>query len=566
MSKGKAGGMRLGCDIGGTFTDFVWIDDSTGEIKLEKVPTTPAAPEKGVLNGIDVYREASPGFARDLDVLVHGTTLVINALIERKGSPTALITTAGFRDILEMRNEIRYDIYDLQLEFPQPLVPRYLRFEIDERISASGKVLEPIDVAPLAQMLPTLRENGISTVAVVLLHSYANPAHERQIERWFARNAPEIAISLSSEILPRIREYGRTSTTVATAYVKPKVRDYLDRLQTALGDLSFSGDFFMMQSSAGVIKAELAKEHPARVIESGPAAGVAAAAWWAKYCGFSDILAFDMGGTTAKLCAVMGGVAPTTDEYEVARIHHSKKGSGLQVNVPVLDLLEIGTGGGSIAHVDRLKLLKVGPRSSGAVPGPACYGRGGTNFTVTDADLLLGYLGADCFLGGSMRLNAEAAREAASQLDLGMTPIQLACGVHDIANEDMVVAARLHLAERGLAGESLALVAFGGAGPVHAWGIARNLGLSTVIVPPAAGVMSALGMLIANIAIDRERAHGRLLADSSLDAVGKALIELEDEATALLPKIEGGELSFSRTGTFRYAGQGFSISVQLPLR
>ena len=292
---------------------------------------------------------------------------------------------------------------------------------------------------------------------------------------------------------------------------------------------------------------------------------MAAAAWWAKYCGFSDILAFDMGGTTAKLCAVMGGVAPTTDEYEVARIHHSKKGSGLQVNVPVLDLLEIGTGGGSIAHVDRLKLLKVGPRSSGAVPGPACYGRGGTNFTVTDADLLLGYLGADCFLGGSMRLDAEAAREAASQLDLGMTPIQLACGVHDIANEDMVVAARLHLAERGLAGESLALVAFGGAGPVHAWGIARS---GSFHCHRAAGCRGDVGPGHADRQYrDRSRAGTWPTArGSSLDAVGKALVELEEEATALLPKIEGGELSFSRTGTFRYAGQGFSISVQLPLR
>jgi N-methylhydantoinase A len=556
--------MRLGCDIGGTFTDFVLIDDRSGSLRLEKVPTTPADPELGILNGLGLLSQDNPDFVKEIGVFVHGTTLVINALIERKGHPTALLTTRGFRDILEMRNELRYDIYDLQLEFPPPLVPRHLRFEVPERVAADGSVLEDLEEATLPAILALLRSKDIRTIAVVLLHSYANAVHEKSIRDWFARHAPDVSVSLSSDVLPRMREFGRASTTVATAYVRPKVEAYLNRLQQALCERKFCGALYIMQSATGVIGAEIAKSQPARIIESGPAAGVAAAAWWSAQCGLeNNILAFDMGGTTAKLCAVVGGKALVTDEYEVGRLCHSKKGSGLQVNVPVLDLLEIGTGGGSIAHVSKLGLLKVGPSSAGALPGPACYGRGGSGLTVTDCDLLLGYISADNFLGGSMRLDRHAAERAANAFPLNMAVEDIASGVHDIANEDMASAARLHLAERGLPGENLAMVAFGGAGPVHAYGIATKLGINQIVVPPAAGVMSALGMLTANIAVDRELPFKALTSDISFELLGATFAHLEKDAAALLPPHGEYRRKVKFAANFRYVGQGFSVLVAL---
>jgi N-methylhydantoinase A len=561
------GGKRLGCDIGGTFTDFVVIDDADGTIRLEKVLTTPAEPEGGIFDGIDQLEGVEPGLLRDAASVVHGTTLVINALIERKGSRTALITTAGFRDILEMRSELRYDVYDMQIEYPEPLAPRALRFEVEERIAADGRIVTPLQQDDLERVLERLRGEKVESVAVALIHSYANPVHEREIANFLAGHAPELTVSLSSDVLPRIKEYERTSTTVANAYVRPKVRAYIGRLREGLAERGFEGRFYVMQSSGGVIEASNAIEFPIRILESGPAAGVAASRWWGEFSGCRDLLSFDMGGTTAKLCAVTGGEALVTDEYEAARHQHFKKGSGLAVNVPVLDLLEIGTGGGSIAHIDRLGLLKVGPQSAGAAPGPACYGRGGELPTVTDADLLLGYLEAGSFLGGAMRLDRAAAERAVQSsvaAKLGGTVAEAAFGIHEVANEAMASAARLHLAERGQDAAALTMVAYGGAGPVHAFGLARKLGIRKLLIPPAAGVMSALGMLVANIAVDRVRTMKSRLAELDFAAAARAFEELEDEARKLLPRSDG--VSFKRAAEMRYVGQGYNVTVPLPPR
>ncbi len=557
---------RLGCDIGGTFTDFVVLDDATGEIALEKVLTTPSEPSVGIFNGIEQLTSRDANLLREASTVVHGTTLVINALIERKGSPTALITTKGFRDVLEMRTELRYDVFDLQIEFPAPLIPRHLRFEVPERLTADGEVLHALDLRTLPSILETLRRHDVTTVAVVLLHSYVNAAHEKTIAAWFSQHAPDIVLSLSSDVLPRIKEYERTSTTVANAYVKPKVQSYIGLIEDGLAKRDFGGDFYIMQSSAGVIESGVAKSLPIRIIESGPAAGVAASIWWAKFCGIGDILSFDMGGTTAKLCAVVDGEALVTDEYEAARLHHFKRGSGLAVNVPVLDLLEIGTGGGSIAHIDRLGLLKVGPRSAGADPGPACYGRGGTRPPVTDCDLLLGYLDAGSFLGGAMALDAQAARRVVESLPLDMSLDDAAYGIHDVANEDMAGAARLHLAERGQNPAGLTMVAYGGAGPVHAYGLASKLGIQRIIIPPAAGVMSALGMLVANVAIDRVRTFKAFVSSVEIAALDNAFAELEREALDLLPADTINRVAIRRIGEFRYAKQGYNVTVFLPNR
>jgi len=558
---------RLGCDIGGTFTDFVVLDDATGTMRLEKVLTTPDDPSTGIFNGIDRLASGASEPMLGVATVVHGTTLVINALIERKGSPTALITTDGFRDILEMRSELRYDVYDLQIEYPPPLVPRHLRFEVPERITADGTVLRPLDEQALRPILARMREAKIETVAVVLLHAYANPAHERQVAAWFEKHAPELNVSISSDVLPRIKEYERTSTTAANAYVKPKVRTYLDRLDAGLSKRDFGGRLYIMQSSGGVIEVANAKALPVRIIESGPAGGVAASQWWARHGNIDDLLCFDMGGTTAKLCAVTKGEALVTDEYEAARLHHFKRGSGLSVNVPVLDLLEIGTGGGSVARIDRLGLVKVGPESAGAKPGPACYGRGGESPTVTDADLVLGYLDPAFFLGGTMPLDKEASRVAIETHiagPLGLSLEEAAAGIHDVANEDMAAAARLHLAERGQNAAALTMVAYGGAGPVHAYGLATKLGIHRILVPPAAGVMSALGMLVSNIAVDQTRTFKTMLSRADLTALGNALADLENEAMSLLPEQRAGQVVTRRLGELRYAGQGYNVAVPLP--
>ncbi len=558
--------MRVGTDIGGTFTDFVAIDDASGEIRLEKTLTTPKDPAEGIFNGLDLLATKDGVTLPSCSTLVHGTTLVINALIEGKGSVTALVATRGFRDVLEMRNELRYDVYDLQIEYPKPLVPRALRFEVGERTDASGRVLQSPGRAEVEALVAAMRAAKVASVAVCLMNSYANPANERAIGALLAEFAPELSVSLSSDVLPQIKEYERTSTTAANAYVKPLVDAYLEKIGQGLAGRGFAGELYVMQSGGGVLSADVAREFPIRVLESGPAGGVAAARWWGALVDEPDLLCFDMGGTTAKLCTVARGEALVSDEYEAARVYRFKRGSGSAINVPVFDLLEIGTGGGSIARIDHLGLLKIGPRSAGASPGPACYGLGGMEATVTDADVALGYLDPAYFLGGSMKLHPDRALAAigeriAPKLD-GIPAIEAAFGMHELANEDMASAARLHLAERGEDAAAMTMVAYGGAGPVHAYGLAKKLGVKKLIVPPAAGVMSALGMLVEDLAIDRVRTHRGALAvavPADLDAL---YAEMAAESAVLL-KCKAEALKLSRIADMRYRGQGYNVRVPL---
>lgn len=557
---------RIGTDIGGTFTDFVAIDEATGALCLEKTLTTPDDPSAGIFNGLDLLARSDGVALPQASVMVHGTTLVINALIERKGAVTALITTRGFRDVLEMRNELRYDVYDLQLEFPQPLVPRALRFELVERTLADGRVIALPEEAAIRDIVAALRTAGVKSVAVCLLHSYANAQNERSVGRMLATLAPELTVSLSCDVLPQIKEYERTSTTAANAYVRPLIHTYLDRIARQLAGRGFPGQLFIMQSSGGVVSTATAQACPIRILESGPAGGVAAARWWGALCGAANLLCFDMGGTTAKLCTVIDGEALVAEDYEVARMHHFKRGSGLAISVPVYDLLEIGTGGGSIAHIDHLGLLKVGPQSAGAAPGPAGYALGGEDATVTDADTALGLLNPDYFLGGSMRLDLPRALRAIEEKvarPLAMDGQEAAFGIHDISNEDMASAARLHLAQRGEDAGRLTMVAYGGAGPVHAYGLARKLGIARILVPPAAGVMSALGMLVADVAVDRVRTFKAAVTGVDQAELERRFLELQAEAAQLL-QTEDSAMIVQRSADMRYRGQGYNIRVELP--
>ena len=557
---------RIGTDIGGTFTDFVALDEATGALSIEKTLTTPRDPADGILAGLDLLARGDGVALPHASAMVHGTTLVINALIERKGAVTALITTRGFRDVLEMRNELRYDVYDLQLEFPQPLVPRALRFEIAERTLADGRAIAMPDESAIRDIVAAMRHAEVKSVAVCLLHSYANPHNERRVGRMLAAFAPELSVSLSCDVLPQIKEYERTSTTAANAYVRPLIQSYLDRIATQLAGRGFPGQMFVMQSSGGVVSTATAQSCPIRILESGPAGGVAAARWWGALCGAANLLCFDMGGTTAKLCTVIDGEALVADDYEVARVHHFKRGSGLAISVPVYDLLEIGTGGGSIARIDHLGLLTVGPQSAGAAPGPASYALGGEEATVTDSDVALGLLNPDYFLGGGMRLDLSRALRAIEERvarPLAMGNPDAAFGIHDISNEDMASAARLHLAERGEDAGRLTLVAYGGAGPVHAFGLAQKLGISRILVPPAAGVMSALGMLVADVAIDRVQTFKAVIAKVDQAELERRFLEMQADAAALLQS-GNPAMIVQRSADMRYRGQGYNIHVELP--
>ena len=557
--------LRIGTDIGGTFTDFVVIDPATGEMWLEKTLTTPTDPAQGIMNGLADLRTKAGLEVDRYETLVHGTTLIINALIERKGKKTALITTSGFRDVLEMRNSLRYDVYDLQLEYPEPLVPRPLRLAIEERTLSDGTIVTKPSVDRVLRIVETLVAADVASVAICFLNSHANGANERSVESMLRELAPAIHVSVSSDVLPQIKEYERTSTTVANAYVKPTVKDYLDRLMAGLQEKHFSGGLFIMQSGGGVVAKDSAKQYPIRMLESGPAGGVAAARWWGDLIGERNLLCFDMGGTTAKLCTVIDGQATVTDEYEAARLHHFKKGSGLAINVPVLDLLEIGTGGGSIAHIDKLGLLTVGPESAGAMPGPACYAKGGLRPTVTDSDVVLGYLDPNNFLGGSMKLAPELAQtviEANIGRLLDMTVFDAAYRIHNLANEDMSAAARLHLAERGEDAAGLTMVAYGGAGPVHAYGLARKLGIRRLVVPPAAGVMSALGMLVEDLATDQVRSFRQALVEAAPAAMQEQFDRMGAE-TAVLLQANAGDVRYARSVDLRYRGQGYDVHVPI---
>ena len=559
---------RLGCDIGGTFTDFVLLDDETGEIRTSKCLTTPKDPSDAVEQGIRALEAGKQGFVPELNELIHGTTLVINSIIERKGARTALITTKGFRDVLEIGREIRYAPYDIFAEFPRPLIPRRYRFEVDERVRSDGTVLKALDRDEARRLIRTLPYLGIESVAVCLINSFENPAHELILKEIIEEEMPAVPVSISYEVLPQIKEYERTSTTVTNAYVKPLTGRYLSKLAGRLASLGFEGKLFIMLSSGGVTSVETAARFPVRIIESGPTAAVIAGQYYGKHFNISEMFCFDMGGTTAKSCLIQKGVAGVVPTFEVGRVQRFMKGSGLTIQVPVVDLMEIGAGGGSIAKVSKMGTLQVGPESSGADPGPVCYGRGGTDPCVTDADLLLGYLDENYFLGGEMKLDKEAAKLAVMEKiasPLGVTYVQAIWGIHDVINETMAAAAKTHIAEKGGNPKIVTIAAFGGAGPVHAYGLAQKLGAPRLLVPPNAGVGSALGFFTAPRAFDLLRSHKVSLVEARLGEIEAIFAALEEEAGKTLMKDGTGEsIRFERSLDMRFVGQGAETNIPAP--
>ena len=558
----------LGIDIGGTFTDIVVYDHESGAHYNRKELTTQDDPARGVIAGLLGLLEARGFDPRSFNRVVHATTLFSNALIERKGAKTGLITTEGFRDVLEIGRERKYELYDIFIEMPEPLVPRNLRLEVAERVGPAGGVERPMDAAQLSERAARLVEAGAESLAIVFLHSYANPAHESEALELLAKAHPDTFLSASCEVAPEIREYERASTTVANAYVKPLAARYLGHLESQIAELHVGAPLLLMLSNGGLTHVEEAKRSPINLLESGPAAGALAAAWFGGQGGERNLLAFDMGGTTAKLSLIDGGEPLVAYEFEAARQKRFIKGSGLPIKTSTIELIEIGAGGGSIAHVDELGLLKVGPNSAGSEPGPACYGLGGEAPTVTDADLLLGYLNPDFFVGGEMAIDPAAAQAALQPLveQTGLSPAGVAWGIHDVVNESMAGAARVHIAERGKDPRNYALLATGGAGPVHAYYVARKLGLSRLICPPSAGVASALGLLMAPARVDRVATVASRLDALDWQDFEATFTRLEQDAlkvvrdTGLPPE----RARMMRLADMRYVGQAFELVIELP--
>lgn len=560
--------LSLGIDIGGTFTDVVIHDPRDGRAVIWKESTTPDDPSRGALEGTRRALEKAGARPEQIGRVVHATTLFTNALIERKGAKTGLLTTAGFRDVLEIARERKYELYDLFIEMPKPLVPRPWRREAMERLAADGSVEKKLDVNAALAEVAELVEQGVESLAICFLHSYANPEHERAIGAAVAERFQNLSISLSSEVAPEIREYLRASTTVANAYIRPLAEIYLERLEQALRSEGIPGGLFLMLSNGGLTHVSEAKRVPVQLLESGPAAGALAGAWFGRNAGLERVLAFDMGGTTAKLALVDDGEPLVAYGFEAAREKRFLRGSGLPMQIATVELIEIGAGGGSIAHKSELGTLNVGPESSGAQPGPACYGRGGTNATVTDADLTLGYLNADFFLGGAMKIDKQATDKAFGSLaaSLKVEPGRAAFGVHDVVNENMAGAARVAIAERGRVPSEYALLATGGAGPVHAWHVARKLGVSRVVCPPGAGAGSTIGMLMAPARVDRVQSFTDALAGADMASVEKVFAALEKESLEVL-RLTGADIearTVKRLADMRYIGQGSEITVTMP--
>jgi N-methylhydantoinase A len=559
---------RVGVDIGGTFTDLVMINTSSGRLYNEKVLTTPHDPSECVLEGIKKILDSNDVAPRDVQQVIHGTTLVANAVIERRGAAVALITTEGFRDIQEIGTELRYDTYDLFMETPEPLVQRHWRYGVPERIGPDGEVLTPLDEAAVVAVTKQIAATEVTAVAVALLHGFRNPSHEQKIREIILREAPELIVSISSDVMPEIGEYERTSTTICNAYVLPVFKQYLRRLTDGLHGMGIDKDLYMMLSDGGTVHESTAASYPIRLVQSGPAGGVQATTAIGELIGERDMLCFDMGGTTAKACLIDDGQPLRNTEFEVARVYRFKKGSGLPLRIPVIEMIEIGAGGGSIAQVDHLGLIQVGPESSSADPGPACYGRDGANATVTDADLVLGYLAADNFLGGDMKLDVKAA-EAALQKNiadpLGVSVTDAAWAIHETVNENMAQAANIHALEKAKRITDYTMVPIGGAGPVHACNIALKLSLPRVVCPPGAGVASALGFLVSPTAFTF--VQGGVVPLSALDfsAVGEMLDEMEQNGRALLSKAgtPGEQVHVEVLVAMRYVGQGYDVEASL---
>ena len=558
----------LGIDIGGTFTDLVVYDHDGGGQRSRKVLTTHDDPARAVATGVAALLRDQPVDPAAVTRVVHATTLFTNALIERRGAPTGLITTAGFADTLEIGRERKFELYDIDIEKPEPLVPRDLRLEVDERVRADGRVLRRLDGRQVEARARKLVTAGVTSIAVVFLHAYANPRHEQEAARRIARQFPEVAVTTSHEVAAEIREFERASTAVANAYIKPLAHRYLELMARRLAALRVPAPLLLMLSSGGLTHVAEAKRTPVQMLESGPAAGAIAAAFFGDRDSGGKLLAFDMGGTTAKLSLVEAGEPLTAYSFEAARQRRFIEGSGLPIRISAIELIEIGAGGGSIAAVDEIGLLKVGPRSAGSDPGPAAYGLGGVEATVTDADFLLGYLNPAYFAGGEVKVDLEAARGAIERIAarVKLDAAAVAWGIHDIVNENMAGAARVHVAERGRDPREYALLCTGGAGPVHAYAVARKLGLARVICPPAAGVASALGLLVAPARVDRVATVGIRLDRDPIGALETAFRTLEDDARAVL-RDTGLPLETAnvrRLADGRFVGQGFDLVVTLP--
>jgi N-methylhydantoinase A len=562
---------RIGVDVGGTFTDLVLHDPARELVHTGKLLTTPDDPSAAIITGIvRLLREVGmqPG---DLHSMVHGTTLITNTIIERTGATVGLLTTEGFRDSIEIGRETRYDLYDLFLDPPPTLVPRHRRLEVPGRISADGEELLALDETEVAQCARQLVEReGCEALAIAFMHSYRAPAHEQRAGEIVRGLYPDLALSLSAEVATEIREFERSSTACANAYVQPLVRRYLDQLETSLGEIGFSGRLYVMLSGGGITTVREAKEFPIRLIESGPAAGAMAAAFFAKLTGLDRVVSFDMGGTTAKMCLVEDGAPDHKFDFETGRVRRFQKGSGLPLKVSVVDMIEIGAGGGSLAHVDAGSgLMKVGPKSAGAKPGPVCYGRGGTQPTVTDADLVLGRLDPAYFLGGEMTLDLDRVRRAFAGTvspQIGMDVETSALGVQRIVDETMAAATRMHLAEKGKDPRKYTLIAFGGAGPVHAHNLARLLKVGKVVVPLGAGVVSALGFLVAPPATDMVSSYVTRLERADWPHINALFSGMRERGRQLLREAgaEPMAIAYRPSAEMRHVGQGFEIPVTLP--
>ena len=568
---GRSGEVRyaIGVDIGGTFTDLALVNQSSGKLSVGKVLTDASDVSRGVMRGLHNIFEKTGVAPRDVHVFVHGTTLATNALLERRGSSTALIATKGFRDVLVMGRESRYDIYDVEMDLPEPLIPRALVFEVNERIDARGQIVTSLDDLEVAELARRLVTKGIDAVAVCLLHSFRDARHERAIAEVFRREAPGVSVSLSSDVSPDIGEFERASTTVANAYVRPIMRRYLDDLVSQLNAVGMSvSEPLIMTSDGGTIPCATAAKYPVRLIESGPAGGAMAAAFLGDLSNHSDLIAFDMGGTTAKICVIEGGAPSRVGTFEVGHVARFARGSGLPIRAPVLEMIEIGAGGGSIAQVSELGLLKVGPESSGAEPGPASYGRGGNAATVTDADLYLGYLDQDFFLGGTMVLDRSRAEVAIAKdvaNPLGVSAQRAAAGINSVVNDNMARAAKVHCLERGRDPREYTMVAFGGAGPVHAYSVAMELGITRILFPARAGVMSAFGFLVSPPAFELLRTVAVSISDVDLAATRELFEEMEAEGRRMLEGagIAAQDIGVRREAAVRYYGQTFALLVPM---
>ena len=559
--------IRLGLDIGGTFTDVAL---EIGERRFTaKTLTTPGAPERGVLSALDVVTRAAGIAPGQVGLIIHGTTLATNAVIERKGAKTALLTTEGFRDVVEIRHENRFEQYDVNIDLPPPLVPRRLRFPVRERIDAQGHVLTPLDEAGLARTIDELAARDIEAVAVGFLHSFTNPDHERRTGEAIVRRLPEMGVTLSSDVSPEMREYERFSTACANAYIQPLMGRYLKGLERELQQTGFVCPLLLMTSGGGITTVETAIRYPVRLIESGPAAGAIFAGCIARQHGLDQVVSFDMGGTTAKICLIDKAQPQTARLMEVARVYRFLKGSGLPLRIPVIEMVEIGAGGGSIARLDALKRIAVGPDSAGSQPGPVCYGQGGGAPTVTDADLVLGRIDPHRFSGGKIALDAAGAEHAIADrvgAPLGLAADHAALGISEMVDENMANAARVHAIESGKDARARTLIAFGGAAPLHAARVAEKLGVDRVLVPANAGVGSAVGLLRAPVAYEIVR--GRLVRLSEFDAaaVNQLLSEMRAEAEAVVRRgAPTAELTEQRSSFMRYRGQGHEIAVELPV-